>query len=448
MKKLKKLLSLLMVAIVAASMLVLPSATASAATDTTVKLSSSSLTVAVGEARTITLKNAEGTVKWSSSDSTVATVKAGKITGKKTGTATITAKYASKSYSCKVTITRFRMTGRSSMEVGDAATFKVIGRTKGKTATWSTSDASVATVSKNGKVTAHRSGTVKISVKIDGLRITKTVKIKGFSINVTKRELSKGQSLQLKCTDAPKGTIVWTSSNTAVATVTANGKVKAVAKGKTTITATAGGKKATCIITVTDTQLPVPCNSYPVIRSDVTIDDIIGGLKKGMSGAEVAKVKGIDPDKTYTNKYTDGTIEVKDSIFNDDGYTVYERKYDFTYGNSYMGLVKIQYYTTKSNGLTRIYLLFSDGVTMSHFWDADKYKEYYRTAQASNELYDMLSDSSEWSLLLPLNTTTNTSTVTIQTASFMNDDMTAGYTYMFDGGTYGIVISEAIRIDL
>ena len=44
------------------------------------------------------------TVKWSTSNSTVASVSGGKVTGKKAGTATITAKVGTKSASCRVTV--------------------------------------------------------------------------------------------------------------------------------------------------------------------------------------------------------------------------------------------------------------------------------------------------------------------------------------------------------
>ncbi len=50
--------------------------------------------------------------------------------------------------------------------------------------------------------------------------------------------------------EAADKTVTWTSSNTAVATVDADGKVTAVAPGTATITATAGGKPAECIVTV------------------------------------------------------------------------------------------------------------------------------------------------------------------------------------------------------
>ena len=55
----------------------------------------------------------------------------------------------------------------------------------------------------------------------------------------------------VKPENATDPTVTWTSSNPAVATVDANGKVHAVAPGEATITAQAGDKTATCKVTVT-----------------------------------------------------------------------------------------------------------------------------------------------------------------------------------------------------
>lgn len=68
--------------------------------------------------------------------------------------------------------------------------------------------------------------------------------------------LTVGETEQLTATvtpgDATDKSVVWSSGNTAAATVDESGLVTAVAAGNATITATAGGKQATCEVTVAD----------------------------------------------------------------------------------------------------------------------------------------------------------------------------------------------------
>ncbi|MEE3468418.1 MAG: S41 family peptidase [Eubacterium sp.] len=79
--------------------------TADASAAAKVKLSATSLTLKVGQKTTLKLKNATGKVTWKSSKKAVATVSTkGVVTGKKAGSAKITAKNNSKSYTCKVTV--------------------------------------------------------------------------------------------------------------------------------------------------------------------------------------------------------------------------------------------------------------------------------------------------------------------------------------------------------
>lgn len=69
------------------------------------KLSKTKVTMYVRDRKTITLKNAKASkVKWFTSNKSVATVKKGKITAKKKGTAYIKAKNKGKTYKCKVTV--------------------------------------------------------------------------------------------------------------------------------------------------------------------------------------------------------------------------------------------------------------------------------------------------------------------------------------------------------
>ena len=75
-----------------------------------------------------------------------------------------------------------------------------------------------------------------------------TVTIK---FNKTKADLVCGKNLTLKATlTGSKDKITWKSSDKKVATVDANGKVTAKMAGQATITASAAGKSATCVVTV------------------------------------------------------------------------------------------------------------------------------------------------------------------------------------------------------
>lgn len=132
--------------------------------------------------------------------------------------------------------------------------------------TWSSSDKKIATV-KNGKVTAKKKGSVRITAKVSGKKYTCriTVKDKLSKINKTKATLAitetkTAPTVQLKVT-GNKAT--WTTSNKTVATVSKTGKVTAKKKGSATITAKVGKRKLTCKVTVTDgrTTAPTPVDN-------------------------------------------------------------------------------------------------------------------------------------------------------------------------------------------
>lgn len=89
-----------------------------------------------------------------------------------------------------------------------------------------------------------------------------SVKVTGITLNKAALTLTKGASETLAALIVPANatdtSVTWTSGNTAVATVDANGKVTAVTKGTAVITArtTDGGYTATCTVTVTEQQTP------------------------------------------------------------------------------------------------------------------------------------------------------------------------------------------------
>lgn len=140
-----------------------------------------------------------------------------------------------------------------------------------KTVTWSTSDANVATVD-NGKVTAIKEGEASIIATASGKSAVCKVKVQkvdiaveAISLNKTELILVEGADETLIATVTPENatdkTVTWSTSNVEIATV-ADGKVTAVKKGEATITAKAGEKEATCIVTVTASE-EVPFSVSP-----------------------------------------------------------------------------------------------------------------------------------------------------------------------------------------
>ena len=75
-----------------------------AMTSQAAKLNAKKIKVPVGTTYVLKVKGAKGKVTWKSSRKSVATVKKGKVTALKKGTAKITAKVRGKKYTCKVTV--------------------------------------------------------------------------------------------------------------------------------------------------------------------------------------------------------------------------------------------------------------------------------------------------------------------------------------------------------
>ena len=164
------------------------------------------LAIYVGESKavTATVKPDDATNKaltWTSSDETVATVDAtGKVTGKKIGTATITATAqdgSGVSGSCtvtvlshvkKVTVTPANLTLGQNKSYTLKATVEVFGSGTDTGVTWTSSDTTIATVDATGKVTAtDKVGTVTITAtsKADPAKKgTCTIKVSGDQTDI------------------------------------------------------------------------------------------------------------------------------------------------------------------------------------------------------------------------------------------------------------------------
>lgn len=262
----KKLFSRMMILMMTV-MLLLP-LTASAAT---VKLNKSKVTLMKGASYTLVLQNNEKAIKWSTSKKSVATVSAnGKVTAKKKGTATITAKVGKKKYKCKVTVkqpvTSIKLNQKRVMiSKGKTYTLKATASPSSantKTVSWSSSDKNIVTVTSKGKIKAVNPGTATITAKAkdgSGVKAVCTIMVKkpnaGVAMSIDKPSLSiqAGKSTTLKVSNTTGKTLVWVSADTSVATVSSTGKVTAKKAGKTVIVAreVGGEQSVTCYVTVT-----------------------------------------------------------------------------------------------------------------------------------------------------------------------------------------------------
>ena len=207
-------------------------------------------------------------VACTSSKSDVAAIVNGTVKAKKTGTTVVTIKLVS-GVSAQVMVTvQKKAVATTSVNVVKNVTL-VAGEKQKLTpvispittlnkVTYSSTNKKVATVSKDGTITAKKSGTATIKVKSG----KKTVKVKvkvtakaptGMTGVPATKTLKKGKSFTLKAKLTPSGSeakITYKSSNNKVVSVSAKGKVKAKKKGTATITVKAGNVTKTCVVTV------------------------------------------------------------------------------------------------------------------------------------------------------------------------------------------------------
>ena len=230
---------------------------------------------------TITPDGAEKEVSWTSSDDTIATVdEHGKVTAVHSGTAIIMAAAGALSAECIVTVTQPATDisldkSNLSLLIGDSSQLKATVTPADSTddVRWSSNDKNVATVDQSGNVTAKAKGKATITARAGDKSATCTVTVtppvESITLDKKALDLKVGESGTLKAAIEPDGAatdISWTSSAPAVAAVDAQGKVKALAPGKATITATVGGKSDTCIVTVSQ-----PATGISLDKSKLTL---------------------------------------------------------------------------------------------------------------------------------------------------------------------------------
>lgn len=263
MKRTKKLLCAIALAIIALTVSMNPTLkTSAAATAASAAISSKAITLEEGAAKTLKVNGTTKKVTWSSSKKSIATVSSGgKITAKAAGQTIITASADGKKYTCKVTVVKPITISRKTLtlDINKTSQLKVTGTTK--VVTWSSSNKKVATVSSNGTITAKAAGQSTITASVTGKKLTCKVTVKQpIKISNTTYSLEEGNTKKLTISGT-KNKPTWTSSNTKVATVSSWGTITALNAGQTTITAKVDKKTLTCKVTVKKSTNPYVKNA-------------------------------------------------------------------------------------------------------------------------------------------------------------------------------------------
>ena len=316
-------------------------------------------------------------VTWTSSSPEVASVKgsevpdvaginmpAGEVAALKEGETTITAKAGDKSATCKVIVKKKADDGGGNtgavtelkldkaevhMSPGQVWQLNATVKPEGASINWNSNKTDVATVDREGKVTAVALGEAVITASAGEksaqclVKVEKEVAIEGISLNKSSLTLKEGETFQLVATLIPENatpkTIEWRSSIPSVATVDEKGLVTAVRNGgPTEIWAVIGSGsghdiKAKCevtvtgdapsveSITVTPATVTIKATEEAILTATVTPAGTGAEIKWVSDNTSIAKVEKISDTQAKVTGVGEGTVKVIASVGSVFGYS-------------------------------------------------------------------------------------------------------------------------------
>ncbi len=282
---------------------------------------------------TATVTNSDGSTQdvtnsatWSSTSTAVATVNStGLAIGTGTGNSTIVAQWNGVSSTASLAVTPAATTLQSvtvtpanrSIAAGATLQFHATGTNSDGTTqdltnavTWSSSSAAVATINASGLVTGQGTGSTTITATGNGVSGAATltvpasstpapVTLQSITLTPSSGSIAAGSTLQFHATGTYSdgttqdltNTVTWTSSGTAVTTVSASGLVTGTGWGSSTITAAGNGVSGSANVTVTANTPAATLQSIAVTPSNSTV--AYGGMQQFHA----------------TGTYTDGTTQ-------------------------------------------------------------------------------------------------------------------------------------------
>ena len=226
--------------------------------------------------KTVQIEEDYDDIEWSISDESVATIsgsgtKKAKVTGKKAGTATVTAKKGSAVDTIEVIIEELVIPNTAELEDKDVNPTNALiteieqkeqkslkatlepSYAPSKNITYENDKPEVATIDSDGNIKGISPGRTSIIIKGGAAASRVLVTVESLTLpNISEIGVQEQKSLKatLEPSYAPSKNITYKSSNEKVATIDSDGNIKGISPGKITITATNGAVTATKEITV------------------------------------------------------------------------------------------------------------------------------------------------------------------------------------------------------
>jgi len=225
-------------------------------------------------------QNLTSSVTWSSTNTAVAMIGSGGLaTGVGTGSTTISAVSGSISGSTNLTVTAPALVSiavtpaNPSIAKGATQQFTATGTysdnsTQNLTSsvTWSSTNTAVATITSGGLATGMATGSTTISAASGSTsgstNLAVAATLVSIAVTPANPSIAKGATQQFTATGTYSdggtlnitGSVAWSSTNTAVATINGTGLATGVAQGNTTIQATSGSTSGSTTLTVSSSS--------------------------------------------------------------------------------------------------------------------------------------------------------------------------------------------------
>ena len=247
----------------------------------------------------------EPQVTWSAAPTDIISVsEQGLVTALKAGNATVTATATitadNETYtataSCTVNVTDSIALDKKELTLYTNQTAQLTATvTPGCFVTWHSSDENIVSVNDDGKLTPGKTGTASITATANGVSASCEVTVKAPTLKLAaSKTIYMKNPVTLKANVAPKGKVIWKSSDKKIAKVNSKGKVTPQKIGTVKITASCHGLKQVCKITVKNPSIKLRTQDTAIFaESSCTIDvsaKPASELKYRSSNPKVAKV--------------------------------------------------------------------------------------------------------------------------------------------------------------